>query len=223
MANANLLTINPATANYPFGSAPIQTSGRQGEGIVNELDGRNYINNYNGSLYYASNAAAGAAYTIFSNVGYVGLALINPLGSGKNLSMVRASIGMNANAATAASAWGYAWVNGATGQTTGTLAQLTGATAITATRGPCIAGPATKGNSVVDTYSAITFTTALTWGRNANFGTGTGAITVAWGAMLYEDFDGTMIVPPGTIFCLTSAILSGITACGTLIWSERAI
>lgn len=224
MANVNLLTQNPAIQNYPFGSAPIQSSGRQGEALVNEVHGRNYTLNYNGALYYASSAAAGSAFTIFSNVAYVGLALLNPAGSGKNLVMVRASIGMNSNAATAASAWGYAWQTGIVGTLVGTASQLTSATAITATRGSCIAGPTGQGNSVVgNVLSAVTFATALGWGRNANFGTGTGAVTVAWGVTLFEDFDGTLIVPPGTIFCLTSAILSGITAVGTLIWSEIGI
>jgi hypothetical protein len=223
MANANLLTINPATANYPFGSQPVQSSGRAGEGIVNELDGRHYLNTYNGAVYYASNAAAGAAFTIFSNTTFVGLALINPFGSGKNLVPIRASLGMDSNAATAASAWGYCWQNGLSGQTVGTAAPITAATAITATRGSGICGPAGKGNSVADAYSSVTLTTALTWGRNANFGTGTGAITVAWGVMLYEDFDGTVIVPPGTLFVLTSAILSGITGVGTLIWAEKPV
>lgn len=221
MANVNLLTQNPSIQNYPFGSTPVQSSGRQGEAIVNELHGRHYLNNYNNALYYASNAAAGAAYTIFSNASYVGLAIFNPAGSGKNVVPLRATLGMNSNAATAAAAWGYAWQTGVGASLVGTAAPISASTAITATRGSGNIGVASGvGTSIATALSAVTFSSALTWGRGATFGSGTGAITVAWGVMMYEDFDGTVIVPPGTIFCLTSAVLTGLTAVGTLLWAE---
>jgi hypothetical protein len=212
---------NPMIQKNQSGANPTAIMGPSGDVLVSELHGKYYNANINGGLYYASNAAAGAAFTIFSNAGYVGLALFNPASSGKNLSIVRSMIGMNANAATAASGWGYSWLTGAGAALVGTAAPISASTAITATRGSCIVGQA--GNSVVTVLSAATLSTAMTWGRAAAFGTGTGAITTAWGNTLVEDLDGTMIVPPGTLFCLTSAILSGITAVGTLIWEELPV
>lgn len=211
---------NPMTQKNQSGGNPTAIMGPSGDVLVSELHGKYYNANINGGLYYASSASAGSAFTIFSNATGVGLFLLNPAGSGKNLVLTKAKVGMNSNAATAASAWGYAWQNNVGAGGVGTAAPLTLFTQITATRGSCICGPAGQGASVALAGSAATFTTALTWGRAASFGTGTGAITVAWGVVLEETFDGSMIVPPNCIFSLTSAILSGITAVGTLEWME---
>lgn len=217
------LVLNPVSAKFTVGQTVTQNFGPSGDALVSELHGKYYNINYGGGLYYASNAAAGAAYTIFSNAGFVGLGLFNPAGSGKNLVLVRSAIGMNAQGATAASGWGYSWLPAAGAALVGTAAPISAGTAITATRGSCIAGVPGQGNSVATALSAATLSAAMAWGRAATFGTGTGAITTAWGVMLYEDFDGMMIVPPNTFFALTSAVLSGITAVGTLIWEELPI
>ena len=211
---------NPMMTKNTPGSTVNAIAGENGDMVVSQLHGKYYNANAAGKLYYASNAAAGAAFTIFSNTSFVGLALFNPAGSGKKLEIVRASMGMAANAATAASAWGYCWQTGVGASLVGTAAPISGSTAITATRGSGICGVAGQGDSVVTALSAVTLSAALAWGRNANFGTGTGAITTAWGVMLYEDLEGTIIVPPGTLFALTSAILSGVTGVGSLIWAE---
>lgn len=214
---------NPMIQKNQSGANPNAIMGPSGDLLVSELHGKYYNANVNGGLFYASNAAAGAAYTIFSNASYVGLALFNPAGSGKNLSIVKSMIGINANAATAAAGWGYAWQTGVGASLVGTAAPISGSTAITATRGSCVVGPTGQCSSVVTALSAVTFSAAMTWGRAATFGTSTGAITVQMGTLLYEDLDGTLIVPPGTLFALTSAVLSGITAVGTLIWEELPI
>lgn len=214
--------VNAAGANYSPGQTVTQGYGRSGEALVGEVHGRYYHANREGNLHYASNAGAGAAFTIFSNASFVGLAVWNPEGSGKNLSMVRAAIGVTGQASTAASGWGYAWLNEA-GSHLATAAPVSAITAITATRGSCVCGPPGRGSSVALAASAATLTTAMAWGRAARFSTSTGAITVSIGFELSEDFDGTMIVPPGTFFALTSAILTGITAVGTLIWEELPV
>ncbi len=41
--------------------------------------------------------------------------------------------------------------------------------------------------------------------------------------MLYEEFDGTMIVPPGVALFLTSNILGGITGTGGFLWEETPL
>lgn len=214
---------DPTIQKNQSGSTVSAVMGPSGDVLVSELHGKYYNANVNGGLYYASNAAAGAAFTIFSNASYVGLALFNPAGSGKNLSIVRAMIGVNANASTAASGWGYSWLTNAGAAMVGTAAPISASTAITATRGKCVVGSTGKIDSVVEAVSAATLSTAMTWGRAAAFGTLTGAITTQVGVTLVEDLDGTLIVPPGTLFALTSAVLSGITACGTLLWTENPI
>lgn len=200
--------------------------GKQGDMIVSQLHGKYYTQAVRGNVYYASTAAAGLANTIFSATSaptFVGLLVWNPQGSGKNLSMIKANVGISAVAATAQSAWGYAWVNNA-GSGVATAGVVSSFTGITATRGPAICSLGGQGASVALAGSAATFTTALAWGRSASFSSSTGAITTQTvPAMMSEDFDGMMIVPPGTIFALTSAILSGITAVSTLFWEETPV
>lgn len=198
-------------------------AGKQGDMIVSQLHGKYYTQAVRGNVYYASSAAAGIVNTIFSNATFLGLLLWNPQGSGKNLSLIKCNVAMDTQASTAASGWGYAWLNN-TGSGVATAAPISGFTAITATRGNAVVGVSGQGSSVALVGSGATFTTALLWGRAAAFGSSTGAITTQTvPAMMTEDFDGMMIVPPGTVFAVTSSILSGVTAVSTLFWEEVPI
>lgn len=210
----------PSKTSLPAGAMPALPGGHQGEGIFSQLHGKYYNSNYYDQLYYSSNAAAGAAFTIFSNASYVGHFIWNPQGSGKNLSIAKVYFGFDAQASTAVGAFGYAWLVNA-GASLATAAPVSATTAITATRGSCKCGPPGQGNSVALTGSAATLTTALTWGRAANVFGSTGAITteIAKGGMC-DDVDGTMIVPPGTFWAVTTTILTGWTVSTTVIWEE---
>lgn len=210
--------LNPGTTNLPDGPAPYVGQDRQGALLASGVHGKYYVSNYRGNMYYCTNAAAGAAYTIFSNTSFVGMLLWNPSGSGKNLSIARVTLGDNLNAATAASGWGYAWLANAGNGALNT--QVTGLTAITATRGSCVCGVAGQGASVTICASAATLANALVWGRAATFSTANGATTVQMSNALVDDLDGTMIVPPGTLWAFTSAILTGVTATATVTWEE---
>lgn len=216
----NQITVGPpSSTSFADGSTPGQLGGKQGEAIVSTLHGKYYAQTVRGNVFYASNAGAGAVFSIYSNASFTGLLLWNPMGSGRNLSLIRANVGITGQASTAASGWGYVWLVNA-GANIGTAYPLSGFTAITATRGTGICGLGGQGMSVARAGSAATLTTAFTWGRAATFGTSTGAITTEFGEYLTEDFDGTMIVPPNTVWALTSNILSGITAVGTVFWEE---
>lgn len=220
MSSMNLNVAEPSSTSLPTGASPAMLGGHQGDGIVSELHGKYYTQNRAGNLYYVSNAGAGAAFSIFSNATFVGLALWNPQGSGKNLSIAKVTLGLNAQASTAAGAFGYAWLNNA-GSGLATAAPISAITAITATRGSCICGVPGQGSSVAIAASGATLTTAMAWGRAASFSTSTGAITT-WGAVgaLVDDLDGTMIVPPGCFWAVTTAILTGWTAVATVVYEE---
>ena len=209
----------PSTTSYGDGATPGQLGGKQGDAIVSQLHGKYYTLASRGNVFYAGTGVGGLAFTIFSNATFVGLVLWNPQGSGKNLELIKCNVGPFSQAGTAASAWGYAWINNA-GSGLATAAVVSALTAITATRGSAILGPTGQGNSVARVGSGATFTTALLWGRAASFGTSTGAVTTQLSVTMTEDFDGMMIVPPGTVFCLTSAILSGVTATASILWAE---
>ena len=212
--------VGPASAvSYGDGSTPAQLGGKQGDGIVSQLHGKYYTQASRGNVFYAGTAVGGLAFTIFSNATFVGLLLWNPQGSGKNLVPLKVNVAPTTNAATAAAGWGYAWINNA-GSAVATAAVASAFTAVTATRGSVVCGPAGQGSSVARVGSGATFTTALLWGRAAAFGTSTGAVTTQLSVNLTEDFDGMTIIPPGTIFALTTSILSGITAPASIVWEE---
>ncbi len=212
--------VPPATASIPDGTVVAALGGRQGEAIYSPLHGKYYAQAVRGNVHYASTAASGSAFSIFSNATYVGLGIWNPEGSGKNISLIRCNVGIDTQSSTAASGWGYAWINN-TGSSLATLGVISAFTLITATRGTAICGLGGQNNSVARVCSGATLTAALLWGRAASFGTSTGAITTQLAPpMLTEDFDGMMIVPPNCFFALTSSILSGAPSVATLIWEE---
>lgn len=209
----------PSTTSYADGSNPPFLQGQAAEQIVAELHGKYYTQNKRGNLFYASNAGAGATYSIFSNASYTGLALWN-LSTTKNLSIVRTILGLNGAATTAEGAFGYAWLPAA-GYAIGTAAPLSAVTEVTLTRGTGVCGVPGQGASVAKAYSAATLTTAMAWGRGAPFSSSTGAITtqIAIGGLV-DEVDGTIIVPPGCFFTLTTAIATGGTFQGTIVWEE---
>ena len=220
MALNDLVVGSPSSTSHGDNAKVPPLAGKQGDLIVSQMHGRYYTQNRAGNLYYASNAAAGAAFSIFSNATFVGLDLWNPQGSGYNMSIVKVTLGLDTTASTAMGAFGYAWLVNA-GAGLATAAPVSAHTAITATRGSCICGPAGQGNSVVLAGSGATLTTAMTWGRVASFSGSTGAITTALAiGSLVDEPDGTMIVPPGTFWAVTTSILTGLTATATVVWEE---
>lgn len=212
----------PATSSLGVGSQPGMLGGRQAEGIVAQLHGDYYTQAYNGNLFYASNAGAGASYSIFSNTTFVGLALWNQSTS-KNLVIDRVIVGLNAAAATAEGSFGYAWLPTA-GYAIGTAAPISAQTLITATRGSAICGVPGQGTSVALALSGATLTTAMAWGRAAPFSSSTGAITtqIAIGGLV-DEVQGSMIVPPGCFWAFTTSILNGGSFVGTVVWEEVGI
>ena len=219
MSLNNLNVQAPSSSPYPDGSTPGQLGGKQGDAIVSQLHGKHYTQASRGNVFYAGTDEAGLAFTIFSNATSVSFLLWNPSGSGKNLVPIRLNVGPLSQAGTAASGWGYAWINNA-GSAVATAAIVSAFTLVTATRGSAMCGVAGQGSSVARVGSGATFTTALLWGRAASFGTSTGAVTTQLAVTLTEDFDGMTIIPPGTIFAVTTAILSGVTATAGITWEE---
>ncbi len=211
----------PSSASIPDGSTPPQLGGKQGDAIVSDLHGGYYTQASRGNVFYASNAGAGALFSIYSATSHIGLVLVNPPGSGKNLSIIRVNLGLNAQASTAMSTWGYVWTYPTAGFIIGT--PISAFTLVTATRGSAICGLGGQGTSVAQVASAVTFSAAgvFGWnGRQSAFTPTNAAITVGMGTNATEDFDGTMIVPPGTLWALSSIIASGWTACATYFWEE---
>jgi hypothetical protein len=194
--------------------------GKQSELVATELHGKYYTQAYRGNAYYASIAATGVVTTAFSTLAYVGGLLWNPQGSGKNLVPIRAVQG-RILAATTVCAFGHAY-QANVGSGVGTAAPLSAFTTIAAAlRGPLNQpGVTGQGNSVALVGAGGTFTTALVWGRANGFAAGTETTAIVEQAYV-EDFDGMVIIPPGTIFAFFAATAAqGGTWLPSIIWEE---
>lgn len=193
--------------------------GKQSELVVTELHGKYYTQAYRSNVFWASAAATGLITTIFSNTTYVGLLLWNPQGSGKNLVPIRATQG-RILAATTVCAFGHSYlINAGAGVSTG--APISAFTAITATRGPANnPGLTGQGSSVALVGGGATFTTALAWGRSNGFAAGTETTAIVEQAYS-EDFDGNLVIPPGTLMAVFAASAAqGGTWLPSVLWEE---
>ena len=198
--------------------------GKQGDQIVSELHGKYYTQTYRGNTFFGATAAGGLAFSIFSNTTFVGAILWNPLGSGKNLVPIRTMISPPlVTAATAGSQFGYAF--GAAGANIGTGAFFSAFTSSTPIRGqgnnPALGGAGIQGNSIANFGLGATLTNAFTWGRSAAFTWYAGVTNPNISSVgMIEDFDGAIVLPPGTCMALTTSVLAGSSAAASMTWEE---
>lgn len=187
-------------------------AGQLGDSIVSELHGRYYETNYRGNVFMlsVSTAAAVTAYT-GGAAGTPMLALFNPVGSGRNLVILKASF---ANVV-AASAGGTVTF----GLYFGTTATITQATTVA----PWSMVTQQQSGSVATGFRNV----ALTSGSAASnvialgsyyWATAAGAALVSGGPV---DLEGSVIIPPGAYVALGgSAALTSATWIGSLQWEE---
>lgn len=212
----------PSTTSAADSSNLPILQGKQSEMIVSELHGKYYTQTYRSNVFWASAAATGIITTIFSNTTYVGLLLWNPQGSGKNLVPIRALQG-RILAATTVCSFGHSYLINA-GAGVGTAAPVTAFTAITATRGsannPGLTG---QGSSVALVGGGATFTTALGWGRANGLAVGTETTAIVEQPFV-EDFDGHLVIPPGTLMAVFAATAAqGGTWVPSIVWEETPV
>lgn len=187
-------------------------AGQLGDSIVSELHGRYYETTYRGNsfLLSVSTAAAVTAYTGGAG-GTPMIGVFNPVGSGKNLVILKASFG-NVVAASAAGTVSF-------GLYFGTTATITQATTTT----PWNMATQQQSGSVATGFRNV----ALTSGSAASnvialgsyyWATAAGAVSVL-GAPV--DLEGSVIIPPGSYIALGgSAALTSATWIGSLQWEE---
>lgn len=187
-------------------------AGQLGDAIVSELHGRYYETTYRGNVFMlsVSTAAAVTAYTGGAG-GTPMLALFNPVGSARNLVILKASF---ANVV-AASAGGTVTF----GLYFGTTATITQATTVA----PWSMVTQQQSGSVATGFRNV----ALTSGSAASnvialgsyyWATAAGAAVVSGGPV---DLEGSVIIPPGSYVALGgSAALTSATWIGSLQWEE---
>jgi hypothetical protein len=197
-------------------SDPYLLGGKSGQAIVSAMHGTHYTSNARGNVYIGSQAATGVALpAVVSTTQQCGL--FNPLGSGVNLSLIKLNMGFVSGTCLGMhfvlgykTGCGASIATGSAGITVATLAtpisaRLDGKTAggVFMSAGITTAAPAllmTLGISQLvmtpATTSAVTFDTD------------------------YE-FDGTLIVPPGSAIFVAGAAANEVGVyCISLIWEE---
>lgn len=191
---------NPTTA-LPDTSIINLTCGKSGELLTADLHGKYYTQNYRGNVFHGTTAAAAVLIPVSGTTGAT-FGIWNPAGNTKNVIMLVAYYGWISTTGAPANI-GYDFLTGA-GSAIGTAAPLSAFTAGTAQSGKLGSGIA---SSVFFTPSAATLTAAGTYLGSAGMSqlTTTGASTATPMFTLREDFDGSIIIPPGTFMFPTSA------------------
>lgn len=201
--------------------------GRLGDLIVSELHGRYYEANYRGAVF-----SGGMALTSISNViwttgttdatskGICGV--YNPSTSPVNLVILQAMMGIVVTNATNTGTGPFVWSSsiGNTAISTGTAPYNRGTGVAAGSWGKDMCGIALTG---LTTALAPRFASCMTGGSGANFsfvGTAAGQVTFPGGVSV-ENFDGSLIVPPGGVLVLQGTT-TGVahSAVGGIVWEE---
>lgn len=172
--------------------------------------GRYAVDTLLGQVFHGSTAVGGVALAAY-NATAVTFALWNPVGSGKNAYLISCQVGFVSGSITT-TAITYSYQTGVGAQ------KGTGSPITAATFGTPINGLVGSGNTSVMYFVPATCTLAsapsLIRSANMNMSTMVGM------PLMQETFEGTFIVPPGTIFIVGTAVASGVTADVSLTWEE---
>jgi hypothetical protein len=209
-------------------------AGNLGDTIISELHGRFYEQAYRGNLFSAglttltsisnatftvANGASGTLATAATGTPILGI--WNPSISTINAVILQATLGIVVTALTATGAGGFAWVAyaGNTGISTGT-ATLYNRKNLTASGSQCknVSGVALTGLTNV----GVVIPSVLNGGPIYNVSevaTAAGFHTLAQSCT--ENFDGSIILPPGGLLGLYSTTTPvALSAISSLLWEE---
>lgn len=200
--------------NAPF------LQGKAGELVAAELHGKFYTANYRNRLYMANTLTAGTTIPIQATNLVSTFTLWNPLGSGVNVELAR-YIHQILAATTVVSDISLYLQSSVGGQNTapGTLTAL-------AIR-PCNYGGGTiapVAPSQVNFFSAATLvnTMATNMFRGPALAGFSAVTSTAAGAQIF-DFDGQIIIPPGTLCTVCGNAAQTSASAQSLIWAEWPI
>lgn len=200
-------------------SNPTLLGGPNAEAIVSELHGKYYYQTRAGNVFIGSTAAAGVVPPIYSNTAQT-FALWNPTGSGKNLSLISLRLGIvTVGVVTSDFCMGYQTGAGsAIGAVGAPISAFTAVAPVSALIG--------GGNTSVAKFAPAAVTTVApsflrTCGISSCMATSPTAANAFW--QLGEDYDGSLIVPPGVVIFVANNIAGVATWNITLTWEEAAI
>lgn len=190
------------SANLPDNSPTNLLGGKAGEGIVAELHGKYFTQAYRGRLWHASLLTA-AAVPIFATNATPVWGLMNPAGNNTAIVPVRMCLGFSAGTGVAGQ-FGYAYVSPAGTAPAGTAAPISTYTSATITAAQV--GASYGGNIIFGSSFTIGgVVSALKVYRYTGFSQGAPLTGTAAMYSLFEDFDGTTIIPPNTFFTVIAS------------------
>lgn len=193
----------PGASRQAVNSLPSGLAGGDGEVIAAELHGKWYTAALNGRLFIGSTAAAGTTIPA-SNATAATFMLYNPIGSAKNLELVRYNLGVN-NATLVVAAIQLGIISGLTVAPTSVTA-LTSRSALvggTGTAVGIIASVATLAAAATSFYHMLSV--SATSGLGPNF---------------THDFDGSIVLTPGSLVHVTGTAAQSQAHAQTFLWAE---
>jgi hypothetical protein len=188
----------PSNNSTTDGNLYTMLGGKSAEGIVAELHGKYYTQNYRGKLWHA-NITTASAIPVFATNATPNFFIWNPPNNPNNVVLVRFKVGFHAGTGIAG-AIGYCYIPNVT-SLVGTAAPLSAAT--TTTIRPGLMGLAGYGGQVVAGSAAtVTGTAPYAWVQHSwsNLSQGAPITSTAAAYSLFEEFDGSIILTPGTVF-----------------------
>lgn len=189
-----------------------QSGGRQGEGLVSELHGKWYTQARDGNVFHGSSLVAGTIIPI-STATAATFALYNPLGSGVNLELIAYELGMTVVTDIASPiGLGYSASVG------GSVVAPTTVTALTPVNGLLGKGNAPQARL----YSAATIVATTYFKTLFNFTATNATAGNALGPASFKyDFDGSIIMPPGTLIHVCGLVApSASPVTHDFVWAE---
>ena len=196
----------PSTTSIQPGTTPTLRQGQLGEAVVQELHGRYYETAYRRNMFFAAVQGTGITTSAGLTTTYTGIALTNPTTSTVNCVINKVGYGFNA-APTAVMVVSLAY-------NTSTTA-VTQTTAITPRN--CFLGGAAPQGLVA---SSATFPTAPINSHILGV-IGTNAITAINQSTDVIDYEGSIVMPPGSYVCLVTSTASAATSFwGSFQWEE---
>lgn len=210
--------------NFGDGVNPPVRQGRQGDVVVSELHGRYYEQTYRNNVYFTGHTALTAlsanTVTLTATTTPI-LGIWNPATSTVNAVLLQAYLNVVANNLTSGAAPGvFVWA-----VSNGNNAISTGLTPFNS-RTLIATGSQVRGFAGATALTGLTNNLAIVAGSQLPAPSGLTYTTLASTALLpsyagREDFDGSIIIPPGAVLALLNTTSSTVfSAVGRLVWEE---
>lgn len=198
--------LNPTTVSQPFGTSNVNDSlGKQGDMLASEIHGKWYTAAYNGRLFIAAPLIAGVTIPVNTTTSPT-FTLFNPTTSSVNLELVEFS---------------YATVAAGTsviGTILGSISRQTPTSTTSAAN--IFAMPTTQVASTTSTCQAQVFTAATITAITSHIPLVEITATTAGPAPMSYQFDGKVVLAPGTLITITSSPVQTQASMPCISWVE---